>query len=154
VDFLHSLGASYVLDSSQPGFVSQLRSLAHQLKATLFLDAVAGDQTQQFLEAAPDGSTILLYAKLAGDPRFSNSSALPNKRIEGFYLPNWISKRNPLPTLLDLRTVQRMAVAELHTTVQRRFPLSEVQMALDLYQENMSAGKVLLVADPQAIPME
>lgn len=149
VDLLLSLGASYVLDSSQPGFVSELRALAHDLKATLFLDAIAGDQTQQYLEAAPDGSTVLLYAKLAGDPRFSNASALLNKRIEGFYLPNWISKRNPLQILFDLRSVQQMADSELNTKIHARLPLSEVQTAVDTYQKNMSSGKVLLVMDPR-----
>jgi hypothetical protein len=37
--------------------------------------------------------------------------------------------------------------------VQKRFPLSEAQQALAAYQSNMTAGKVLLVANPGEVPL-
>ncbi len=150
-NFLRSLGARYVLNSSDPGFPDTLRSLANELKATLFLDAVAGEATQQFLEASPDGSTILLYAHLSGEPRLSNSSSLVGKRLEGFYLPNWLARRNPFQILMAIRQVQNLASTTLQTTVQKRFPLSQAQEAVETYRQNMGAGKVLLVADPEAV---
>jgi NADPH:quinone reductase-like Zn-dependent oxidoreductase len=46
VDTLRALGSKYILNSSEPDFNQELRGLAHQLKATLFLDAIAGEFTQ------------------------------------------------------------------------------------------------------------
>ena len=56
----------YVLNSLDEDFFSQPRTLADQLNATLVLDAVGGAQTQQLLDAAPFGSTVLLYSNLFG----------------------------------------------------------------------------------------
>jgi NADPH2:quinone reductase len=109
-----------VLNPSEPGYPDALQALAHQLNTTLFLDAVAGEETQHFMDAAPAGSTILLYAHLSGEPRLSNSSALVGKRLEGFYLPNWLARRNPLQILFDVRRVRNLAATTLQTTVQKR----------------------------------
>ena len=74
---------------------------------------------------------------------------MDGKRIAGFYLPDWIAKKNVLQVLMDIRRVQRLATHELQTTIQKRFTLSGVQRAIELYQKNPTAGKVLLVADPE-----
>jgi NADPH2:quinone reductase len=155
-DLLHSLGAKYVLNSNHPDFSHQLRMLTHQVKATLILDAVAGRQTQQLLEAAPFGSTVLIYAHLSGEPLGINPHTLTHedKRIAGFYLANWVAKKRFLQVLRDTQKVQRLAHDELRTTVQRRLPLSAAQQALDIYQNNMTSGKVLLVANPQEVPLD
>jgi len=33
-------------------------------------------------------------------------------------------------------------------------PLADARQGLEMYLENMSAGKILLVANPQAVPLE
>jgi hypothetical protein len=40
------------LNSSEAHFVEQLRTLAHKLQATLLLDAISGNMTQQLAESA------------------------------------------------------------------------------------------------------
>lgn len=155
VDLLHSLGAEYVLNSSEPGFLEQLRTLSHQMKATLILDPVAGEQTQQLLDAAPPGSTALVYGTLSGhrtEP--SRGSTNDGKRVTGFFLPDWLAKRNILQVLNAMRRVQQLAANELQTTIQKRYPLSAVQEAMDLSQAHPTAGKVLLVADPAQVPVD
>jgi hypothetical protein len=61
-------------------------------------------------------------------------------------------KRGFLQTLQHARRVQQLADTDLQTTVHKRLPLSNVGIALDLYQQNMTAGKILLVANPQEVP--
>ena len=77
-----------------------------------------------------------------------------DKRIVGFFLANWLAKKNLLQLLRITRKVQRLLATALQTTVQRRPPLSSAQQGVELYLSNMSAGKVLLVADPQEISLE
>jgi NADPH:quinone reductase-like Zn-dependent oxidoreductase len=155
VELLRSLGAEYVLDSSTPEFTAQLGALSGQLQATLLLDPV-GERTTQYLDAMPENSLALVYGSLAG-PAGAASSQTPgqnDRRLSGFFLPDWIARRNLLQLLIDVRRVQQLAAGELRTTIQRRFPLAQMSQALELYQANPTAGKVLLVADPEKISLD
>ncbi len=148
VELLRSLGGEYILNSSAPEFNEQLRAVAQQLNATLILDPVAGEQTQQLLDAAPRGSTAVVYGSLSGK-RTSIPLSFPrngDKHVEGFFLPDWAAS-HPLQALLNMLRVQGLVRRVFHTTIQKRLPLAQVQAAIDLYQKNPTAGKVLLVAD-------
>ena len=149
-ELLRSIGGQHVLNSSDPDFPNQLGLLSKHLKATLLLDPV-GEQTRQYLNAMPKGSVALLYGSLSGkniDPPPSN------QQLAGFFLPNWIARRNILQLLMDIQRVQRLATNEFRTTIQKRFPLSAIKQALELYQVNPTAGKVLLVADPEKVHLD
>jgi len=101
------------------------------------------------LDAAPSGSSVLVYGGLSGERgviEVGDTLVFGNKRLAGFYLPNWLARRSFLQRLRDTQKIQRLLESALQTTLQGRFPLSSVQHALDIYQSNMSAGKVLLVA--------
>jgi NADPH2:quinone reductase len=155
-DLLRSLGAEFVLQSQEPNFSDQFRELALRLKATLILDAVGGKLARQLLDAAPARSTLLLYANLSGEELTLDSRGLvgEDKIIAGFYLGNWAAKRGIVQVLRDVQRVQRLAATNLQSDVQKRLPLPAVQQAMDLYQKHMTAGKVLLVADPQTIQVD
>jgi NADPH:quinone reductase-like Zn-dependent oxidoreductase len=149
VKLLKGEGAQHVLDSSQPGFSADLQALAETLRATLWLDAVAGEMTRTLLEAAPRGSTVLAYGRLSGEDFTLDGRALylNEKRVEGFYLPNWMARKRLLQTAVFGWRVQRRLPHELRTTVARRFPLAEAQQAVDHYINHMTDGKVLLITD-------
>lgn len=155
VELLRSMGADYVLNNSDADFIAQLHALTHKLNATLLLDALAGGQTQELLAVAPARSTVVVYGYLAREPSVIDAATFlyEGKRLVGFYLPNWLAKRGLFQVLRDTSRVQQLAGEDLQTTVQGRLPLSAVQQALDLYQGNMTAGKVLLVANPHEIPV-
>ncbi len=150
---LRAMGAEYVLLSTEAGFDEKLSVLADRLRATLLLDAIAGEFTQQLVNAAPKGSLILLYSILSGKP----SQVMPNtlwhddKRIEGFYLATWARKQNLLKILSVAQAAQKLLGTDLQTKIHKRLPLSAVQEGLDLYQKEMSTGKILLVLDPQVV---
>ncbi len=155
-DLLRSLGAQFILESTAHDFNVEIHRLMRELKATLVLDAVGGELSQQLLEAAPFGSTLLLYANLSGErlsiePRVLWKDA---KRIEGFFLGNWAMHRNFVDVLRDIHTIRQRGATDLQTHVQKRFPLTGVDQAVELYQSNMTAGKVLLVADPKKKPLD
>jgi NADPH:quinone reductase-like Zn-dependent oxidoreductase len=150
VPVLRAEGAEHILDSSQPGFAAALQALAEQLGATLLLDAVAGSMTRTLLEAAPRGSTLLVYAHLSGEDSAIDGRGLylDDKRIEGFYLPHWVARQGFLQTVLFAARVQLRLRHELRSEVGRRFPLAAAQEAVDHYANNMTAGKVLLLMPP------
>jgi NADPH2:quinone reductase len=153
VELLRSLGSEYVLNSSTPDFLDRLHQLSYQLKATLILDPVAGEQAPRLLEATPNGSTLLMYGALSGKRLnlTAQASMSGDKRVEGFFLPDWMATRHLVQVLMDMRRVQRLATHELQTTIQKRLPLSAVQQAIEQYQANPTAGKVLLTADSEQI---
>jgi NADPH:quinone reductase-like Zn-dependent oxidoreductase len=156
VELLRALGADHVVRSDEADFSLRLRELAHRLGATLLLDAVGGALMQTLVDAAPVGSTIVAYAALAGEPsRFGARTLIgEQKTIVGFYLGHWAARRGLFRALQDVWAVRRLANSDLHTTVAKRLPLSAAQEAVETYRSHMTAGKVLLVGDRQAVPLD
>lgn len=155
-DLLRSLGTEFVLRSDEANFTNEFRDLTRRLKATLILDAVGRQLARQMLEIAPAGTTLLRYANLSGEDRalIPLGSWNEGKQIAGFYLGDWAVKRGILQTLNDIRRVRQLGATDLQSTVQKRLPLSAVQQAVEIYRNNMTVGKVLLVADPEKIRVD
>lgn len=148
-DLLHSLGAEHVLISTEPVFDQELSALAHRLNATLILDAICGAFTQQLIDAAPDHSVVLLYSNLSREPSQISPHSLWNHdiRVEGFYLGVWTAKQNLLKILGLSQEVQDLAGTDLQSYIYKRLPLSSAREGLELYQKNMTAGKILLIME-------
>ena len=155
VDGIRELGGEYVLNSSDDDFVEQLQTLAHKLQATLLLDAISGTMTQQLATAAPFGSTILLYSMLSFQDCTldSRTAFVKNLHFDGWFLPNWVAEKNLLQTLQLSQQAQSLLATDLQSPIHKRFPLAEAQKGLETYLNNMGAGKVLLVADPQEVAL-
>lgn len=156
VDWVHGLGGEYVLNSSDADFAEQLRTMAHKLHATLLLDAIGGDMTQQLAEAAPFGSTILLYSRLSDrnsaiDPR---NALIKNLHFDGWFLANWLRGKNLLQALQLSQQAQSLLATDLQSPIHKRFPLALAQTGLETYVNHMSAGKILLVANPQEVTLD
>jgi NADPH:quinone reductase-like Zn-dependent oxidoreductase len=143
---LKALGAKHVLNSTSPGFKEELTNLAHELNATLILDAVTGSQSAILLDAVPRGSTLVAYARLSGESLSAGPRALivDEKRIEGFQLGNWLQSKGLLFKLRFLRSVKRHLNDELASHVSRTYPLEQAEDALSHYRAHMSEGKILL----------
>lgn len=146
-DLLFSMGAKYVLVSTDPDFKEKLSGLTHQLKATLILDAISGEFTSQLIDAAPDDSLVLLYSNLSREPARISPHSLWNHniRVEGFFLGSWAPRQSILKILSLSFQVQNLVDTDLQVTINKRIPLSSVNDGLDLYVKNMTAGKVLLM---------
>jgi len=144
-EVVQSRGGEYILNSSDPGFVERLRELAKDLKATLFLDAVGGEMTQQLADAAPHGSTILLYSKMSEE--YSNIdpfiAIVKDLRLHGWFLANWLRTKNLFQSLALSRQAQGLLATDLKSTIGNRVPLSSAQEALEGYVQSMTNHKVL-----------
>lgn len=149
VTVVRERGGEQVLLSTAADFDTQLQALARKLKATLLLDAIAGNMTQQLADAAPFGSTILLYSRLSEKDSVINPGTvfLKHLRIEGWFLGNWMREKNFIQSLLLSRKAQAMIAADLGSPVRQRLPLSAAQEGLESYVADMSAGKILFVAN-------
>jgi NADPH2:quinone reductase len=155
VELLRALGGELILDSSEPDFESRLAGLAREQRASLLLDAIGGEMTAKLLEAGPPGCTVLAYGLLSGQPACFDPRLLfnENKRLGGFHLSTWQSQQNLVTTLLAARQAQQLLGAELRPVVRCRLPLSQAAEGLALYTSQMTAGKVVLVADEKEVAL-
>jgi NADPH:quinone reductase len=147
---LRELGSQYILDSSEPSFLQDLGKISHDLKATILFDSVCSRQLEQMSDAMPYGSTIIIYGNLSGEEQimFKPGTFIANKiSVKGFYLANLARENGLFRNMINLKQVSALMSSDLKIIIQGRFPLSKVQVAVDTYLENMSAGKVLLVMD-------
>ena len=144
------------MNSSDAGFIEELRTLAQKYQATLLLDAISGGMTQQLAEAAPFGSTILLYSRLSDEPCIidARTALIKNLHFDGWFLANWLGEKNLLQVLQLSRQAQSLLGTDLQSPIHKRLPLAAAQEALEMYVSDMSAGKILLVADPQEVMLD
>jgi len=147
---LKQMGAKHVLNSNSGSFISGLSALASQLGATLFLDAVAGRESGRLLSAAPGGATLVIYARLSGDPLEADPSDLirQGKKITGFQLGNWLDTKSILYKLRFVGRVRKGMSGALTSQVHRIFPMEQVNQAIAGYRKDMSAGKILIRITP------
>ena len=148
-DLLQKDGARYVLRNTDEDFIDQLRLMTHDLNATLALDPITGNFTQQLLDSLPYGATVIIYGNLSASDQGTKLRPLllENKKLHGFYLANWMKDNGLLKTITNLNKVKRLLKNDLSVTIQGRFPLDKAQIAADTYLNNMTAGKVLLIPD-------
>ncbi len=147
-DDLMNKGSKYVLNSSDSLFTFDLASLSKELNASILFDSVCGENLHLLIESLPYGSTVVIYGSLSPDEYVSISprNLLTNDiRIRGFFLGGATREAGMIKNMIKLFRVRRLMKGDMKITVQNRFPLSQVQTAIDTYLNNMSAGKVLLI---------
>ena len=156
VDWVHGLGGEHVLNSSDPDFVEKLRTLADRLQATLLLDAVSGSMTQQLADAAPYGSTILLYARLSDEACIidARTALIKHLHYDGWFLGNWFREKNLVQAVQFSQRAQSLLATDLKSSIHKRFPLARAQEGLETYIADMGAGKILVVANPQEVVVD
>ncbi len=145
---LKAEGEKYVLDSGSEEFPERLKSLAHELNATMAFDAVAGETTAQFLNAMPDDSEVILYGGLSGN-QISGIDPMgvifDRKILSGFNLMDWIEnlEDGEFEDVSDF--LQDLFIdGTLKTDIQSTYKLEEVVNGIRAYIGNMSTGKILI----------
>lgn len=147
---LRALGARHVLVSAESDFDRRLAALTRELHATLVLDAIGGGFTQRLIDASPDGSTLVFYSSLSGEPASIRPNSIYNhgRRVEGFFLAPWALKNGVLKILQVALRAQGLLRTDVgRITIHKRIPLAAAQEGLELYQNDMSAGKILFVME-------
>jgi NADPH2:quinone reductase len=144
---MKSQGIDYVFDSNDPLFQERLGEACYKFHATIAFDAVGGTLTAQLAATMPSGSRIVVYGALSGENCQISPSDLVfhNEKLEGFWLTQWIKRKNLLQKLLFAHRVQKRLTDDLQTHIQGRFPLEQFREAIDLYKKKRTDGKVLLI---------
>jgi NADPH:quinone reductase len=147
-EYLRGAGSGYVLNSSDPEFGEKLASLALKLDARLLFDSVCGEGFPVLVKALPENSTVYIYGNLSPSDYVSISPREILSRditVRGYYLANRIRKQGILQKMKNLYQVGKLMSAGMNSTVRARFPLAQVQQAIDSYLSDMSGGKVIIV---------
>jgi NADPH:quinone reductase-like Zn-dependent oxidoreductase len=147
VETLRALGAEYVLDSSQEGFVEQLTRLSTQLNATIGFDAIAGEATGVMFNALQPGGTVHVCGALSG--RLVSGMNIrdfisKDKAVTGAWLTPWMKQQGLLGRFNAISTVQKHIKTDFSFSIANRFTLDQISEALAYYKANMSAGKTLI----------
>lgn len=144
---LKDLGATEVLVTTDPDVAQNFAALSADLKPRVFLDAVADQLSEQIFCAMPNRARWVIYGKLSNDlPELTQTGQLifMSKRIEGFWLTNWMMTTPPTDQMRVVAEVQaRFADGRWKTDVSERLALRDVIPNLaDALKK--SDGKVIL----------
>ena len=67
--------------------------------------------------------------------------------VEGFWLTLWFAKRSFLQNLMFWRRAQKLMLTDLRSGIRKKYPLQEAQTAVQDYQNQMTAGKILFIPE-------
>jgi NADPH:quinone reductase-like Zn-dependent oxidoreductase len=147
-DLLRALGAEVVLNSESVSFEARLREECRRLKATIGFDAVCGEMTGRILGAMAPGAMVLVYGVLSFEPAGGldgRDLIFGRKRVEGFWLTDWIRKAGFLRVFQATGQIQkRFADGSFATQVRKKLRLEDVPAGILEYQKAMTAGKILI----------
>jgi len=118
-----------------------------QIKPSVCLECISGETTGEMLEYLTFGGTLMLYGLLSEKPAggidtigFIGKSLT----IESYLLTNHIAQM-PLSKYLEfVLKAEPLYRTALSTTVNARFGLHQITEAIEFYQKNQTAGKILL----------
>lgn len=148
VESLKSQGSRYVLNSSDPSFITDLGILSKDLQATVLFDSVCSSQLQAMIEVLPHNSSVIIYGNMTGEKEICvnpRNLIANNINIAGFYLANKAKENGLFKNMLNIMKVSHLMSTDLTIKIQGRFSLDKAQEAIDTYLNNMSAGKVIFV---------
>lgn len=144
---LKELGATEVLVTTNPDFANQFSLASRALKPRVFLDAVSDRISETVFTLMPNNARWVSYGKLGTDAPVLTQMGqfiFMGKRIEGFWLTNWM--RNT-PTVDRARVVgevqARFADGRWKTDVAAALSLSEVIEGL-ADATKLTDGKVII----------
>ena len=115
------------------------------------LDAVGGSMGLGAVRALGAGGRMLVYGTLSGEPIPVDPRQLMvgQKRIEGFWLSEWVRQQGVLTMLGLFRMINRLMSARVLTTpVQATYALDRIQDAVRAAQTPGRNGKILLTMGP------
>lgn len=142
------MGAKYVLNSTDEDFIKKLTELTAKLETKWCYDAIGGSFTGKILSALPSGSTVAVYGLLSNDPLAKEvrieDLLFKEKTVQGFWLTSWFKKVSPQEGSKAMQSMSKLINGSLKSSIAKEFPLENLKEALEFYENNMSAGKVII----------
>ncbi len=134
VDIVRNAGAAEVLVTSDPDALKKFAAISAELKPRVFLDAVSDQLSEQIFTLMPKGARWVSYGKLSPElPKLTQMGQLifMNKRIEGFWLTQWMMTTPAQDQGRVVAEVQaRFADGRWKTDVAAHLPLRDVVSGL------------------------
>lgn len=129
IEMLKQAGAAHVLNETAPDFAARLQEVMRAEQPRIFLDAVTGPLAGQIFNAMPKGARWIVYGRLdtAMTPIPEPGQLIfMRKRIEGFWLTEWMRKSSLETKIATIREAQmRFADGRWATDVNAIVPLEE-----------------------------
>ena len=148
IEELKSLGAAHVLNIRDAQFLDNFATIAREEKTRLFLDAVGDDLSPEIFDRMGNRARWVIYGLLGSKlPRMSNPGDLifRDKRIEGFWLLNWMRRASIVRQLATINKVQnRFISGRWKTDIAATIPLNEAMDRLPAALADAHGDKILL----------
>ena len=144
---LSALGADFcVIDG--PNLAERVRAATGGAPLRLAIDAVAGEATARLSDCVADGGTVCCYGSVIGaDPVMRRASVVyRGVTLVGFTLRRELQRyaADEVQRLYD-ELAQLVVDGTLRTSVEARYPIDEIQVALRHAQREARSGKILLL---------
>lgn len=141
-------GASYVLNQSDADFEQQLTALCKKVHCTWGYDSIGGDMPLVLMRSMPQGSTLCMYGYFnTGPMQFQPQKVFNGWKLAFFEIEYYLADLSLLQRLQISRQLVRNINGMFKPKIQRQFALQDAVQAYMYYNENMTAGKVQVVAD-------
>ncbi len=149
IEPIRSYGSAHILNCRAEGFAGELGKLMKELKPRVLLDAVADQISSSIFTAMPNRGRWIIYGKLATElPKLEQPGQMifMNKRIEGFWLTQWMKDKPQQDQISAVMRVQELfASGKWKTDVAATISLADAHAKLPEALSGMNTGKIMLV---------
>jgi NADPH:quinone reductase len=146
-DEIRRAGGTAVIATDSESLPERVSALTEGQGVPYALDAVGGATGSAAVGTLARGGRMLVYGRLSGEPLTLDAITLlvGQKRVEGFWLSEWVRDQNLFTMLLLFRRLGRMiGDGALATEPGTSFPLDQVREAVRQASVPGRRGKILL----------
>jgi NADPH:quinone reductase-like Zn-dependent oxidoreductase len=140
-------GGTAVVSTDADSLATRVMEITSGQGVPYAIDAVGGKTGSEVVTTLARGGRVLVYGRLASEPLTLDPLTLlvGQKRVEGFWLSEWVRDQNPLSMLMLFRKLVRLIQAgDLSTEPGTSFPLEQIRDAVREAEIPGRKGKVLL----------
>jgi NADPH:quinone reductase len=140
-------GGDQVICTADEVLEERVSAITGGMGVSYAIDAVGGATALSALRTLASGGRMLLYGTLSMEPIPLDPRILigGQKRVEGFWLSEWVARQGILTMLKLFRTTIRLMRAGILTTpIGNSYPLDEIRTAVEEAERPGRPGKVLL----------
>ncbi|HTU90409.1 MAG TPA: zinc-dependent alcohol dehydrogenase family protein [Gemmataceae bacterium] len=141
------LGGTAAIATNDESLTENVQALTGGEGVRYAIDAVGGATGSEIVGVLARGGRLVVYGTLAGEPLSVESRALMvgQKRIEGFWLSEWVRDQKPWTMLWLFRQIGKlMRAGVLVSDVGQSFALTDIHAAVRQAAQPGRQGKVLL----------
>lgn len=146
-DELRQSGGDEAISTNDESIEERVQAITGGNGVPFAIDAVGGATGSAVIRALARGGHLVVYGTLSNEPMSIDQRILitGDRKVEGFWLSNWVSKQSKLGMLgLFRRIIQYMSEGVLTSEVGARFALADIQAAVKQAEQPGRTGKVLL----------